>query len=280
MNTAAQRLRRWLLSPLLLLLLATYFAQRALRAVLKTQWPAKPGQRRLTEHAVSVYDTPIPDIHQLGPANSWRQMWQSVPCNSRVLDLGCSTGYLGAWLIQTRGCIVDGVDIFDGDLAQARTRLHAVYKGDLERDDWSNQLQDSYDVVLMMDVLEHVRNPNSLLTAARTLLKPDGILIVNVPNVANWRLRFELLRGRWNYQDSGLMDRTHVYFYTIDSLRTLLSSNGYRVSALIPTVPGTELLGFDLARLPIGAQLQRALLYTFPDLLAYQLMAQSHPQSS
>lgn len=68
----------------------------------------------------SVYDLLVPRIDSLGPANAWRSMWKVIPQVSRFLDIGCSTGYLGAWLIQTRGCIVECVDMFEPDICVAK----------------------------------------------------------------------------------------------------------------------------------------------------------------
>jgi hypothetical protein len=97
-----------------------------------------------------------------------------------------------------------------------------------------------------MDVLEHLRDPEGLLRRLRSILKPSGRLLCTGPNVAYWAMRKELLLGRWDYQDTGIMDRTHLRFYTAKSWRRLLETGGYRVESLQPAE----------AMIPLEGQLQ------------------------
>jgi len=87
-------------------------------------------------------------------------------------------------------------------------------------------------VLLAAAVLEHLKYPERLLTAARDLLKPGALVLVSLPNVAYWQIRLKLLAGRFDYTDYGVMDRTHLRLYTAKTGRALLVEQGYRVERL------------------------------------------------
>ena len=272
---------RILLGLFVLLLFLKFLINRAFHSLLGgAQGRTLVSNQGWGEHLEEIaYDTPIPQLERLGTANAWRYMWELVPEQSRVLDIGCSTGYLGYWLIQTRGCTVDGVEANEADLVATRKRLHRVYAADVEQPGWEAQIPDQYDVILMMDVIEHLRCPDRVLRAVRPLLSPNGIVIINVPNVANWRVRFELLRGRWDYRVTGLLDRTHVYFYTQQTLKQLIVNNGFVVDTILPTVPADNLLGFNLGSSQSRKRLLNLSLESLPGLLAYQFLVRAHLQS-
>ena len=89
---------------------------------------------------------------------------------------------------------------------------------------------DGYDVVLFLDVLEHLAHPEEVLIAARGWLRPRGIVLCSIPNVAHWRVRLSLLRGRFDYEDVGLLDRTHLRWYTRRTARELVAGAGYQIT--------------------------------------------------
>jgi len=149
--------------------------------------------------------------------------------NKRVLDIGCATGYVAAAL-GARGCTVIGIE---GD-ARAAERAGAVTErvivGDLEDPVTMDALGDeTFDVVLCGDVLEHLVDPVGVLRRAVGRLRPDGIVIVSLPNVAHVDVRLNLLQGRFPYTELGLLDRTHLRFYTAASARELLEQAGLTV---------------------------------------------------
>ncbi|HLD78316.1 MAG TPA: methyltransferase domain-containing protein, partial [archaeon] len=100
-----------------------------------------------------------------------------------------------------------------------------VWVGDVEK----MALKGSYEAVLLADVLEHLREPERLLLRLKPRLTENGFLLVSIPNVANWKVRLQLVRGRWRYTDTGILDRTHLRFYTHRTARTLLEDAGYRI---------------------------------------------------
>ena len=89
----------------------------------------------------------------------------------------------------------------------------------------------SFDVVLLGDVIEHLRDPVAALARLRPLLRPGGRLVLSTPNVANWAIRLSLLAGRWRYTDRGILDRTHTHLFTRATLRETIERAGYRGGA-------------------------------------------------
>jgi len=177
-----------------------------------------------------------------------------VGWHKSVLDIGCATGYLGEALI-ARGCTVTGVEIDPEAAEEARARLNRVIVGDLAQLDLDAVLSsDRFDVVVMGDVLEHMVDPDALLLRAVSLLSPGGSVVISVPNVAHGSLRLALLQGRWQYKDRGLLDRTHLRFFTRPAVEALVRDAGLRIVDMRATTSdplGSE-VEVDAAVLPPG----------------------------
>jgi 2-polyprenyl-3-methyl-5-hydroxy-6-metoxy-1,4-benzoquinol methylase len=151
--------------------------------------------------------------------------------SDRILDIGCGRGRLGMEM-KKRGNTVHGVEI-DPDAAEvARSRLDFVFCGDATDHDAlpSEIRQGNYDCIVFADVLEHVPDPERLLSASHRLLEPHGRIIVSLPNVAVWTMRLRLLLGDFTYGSSGVLDRTHLRFFTRKTARRLLVDNGFSVT--------------------------------------------------
>lgn len=170
-----------------------------------------------------VYDTTVdPNAEN----NSHAIALAMVGYNKSVLEVGCSTGYFSKVLVE-RGCNVVGIDI-DGEAAAiAEKWLDRVIVGDLERDDvWSDIEEDSFDVVVFGDVLEHLRDPLATLRMAVRKMKPSGVIVTSLPNVAHGDVRLSLLKGSFEYSNTGLLDNTHVRFFTLETMRRLMQNAG------------------------------------------------------
>lgn len=154
-----------------------------------------------------------------------------LPAGSSVIDVGCYTGGLARELI-ARGYAVLGIEKDPEAVRIAQAHGVPVLCGDIEDPAWLAGLDRTSDTILLLDVLEHLRDPDTVLRHLRRLLRPGGRLLVTGPNVAYWALRKMLLFGRWEYGDAGLMDRTHLRFYTKTTWVGLLQRAGYRVVAL------------------------------------------------
>lgn len=160
------------------------------------------------------------------------------PGQNRILDVGCAEGLLGESLKQQGlASEVVGIELFPDAAKVAETRLDRVICGDIELMSYEalGSEPESFDYIICGDVLEHLRDPWTLLSWLVALLKKDGLLIVSVPNVRHWSVLFPLLfQGEWKYQSHGIMDQTHLRFFTkksavqmfMDSGITLLSCKG------------------------------------------------------
>jgi 2-polyprenyl-3-methyl-5-hydroxy-6-metoxy-1,4-benzoquinol methylase len=158
---------------------------------------------------------------------SWARLIQWTGHNRRVLDVGCGRGQIGRILNEQAGCRVTGLEI-NPDFARECVGYEKVVIGSAENEATWTQLAGPFDVVICGDVLEHLREPEIPLRAFHALLAPQGRLLVSVPNVAQVRIRWMHLRGRWDYTPEGIMDRTHLRWFTQASLRELVQSCGWR----------------------------------------------------
>lgn len=201
------------------------------------------------------------------------RLLQLVGADKRVLDVGCSSGYLARPLVE-RGCVVVGVELDPAAAEAARTVCEDVLVGDVEALELPFE-NGSFDVVLCGDLVEHLRDPERFLARVRPLLKQDGRLVLTTPNVANWALRLSLLGGRWRYTDRGLLDRTHVHLFTRKTLIEALSRAGYRVVELDFTLP----MPAPVARVRHGLErVAHAVGSVRPSLFAYQFVVAAEPQ--
>jgi methionine biosynthesis protein MetW len=160
-----------------------------------------------------------------------------VPTDARrVLDVGCGAGALGAALREERGIEVDGLELSADVAARARERLDAVVEADLDRLDDLPFDRGSFDAMVFGDVLEHLRDPHRLLRTLRPWLADDGALVCSIPNVAHWSVVLPLLiQDRWPYADAGLLDRTHVHFFTLTEAELMLRDCGFNVESAATT---------------------------------------------
>ena len=146
----------------------------------------------------------------------------------RILDLGCGSGNLGGAL-QEMGNECYGITISPKEAEAAKSRLTQVVIGDL---DVMHELpfpENFFDVVIFADVLEHLKDPKHPLELVKPYLKPQGLVIASIPNVANIAVRLNLLRGRFEYEEFGILDNTHLRFFTLGTAKDLLTSTGYSV---------------------------------------------------
>ena len=178
---------------------------------------------------------------------------------NRVLDLGCAEGLLGLSLKQ-QGLAVEvvGIELFEQAAKVAEARLDRVICGDIEMLDWDGLelAKGSFDCILCGDVLEHLRDPWRVLAWLASLLKPEGRLIASLPNVRHWSVVFPLLlQGKWEYRGHGILDRTHLRFFTRKTAIQMFKDCGLRVV----TCEGSRLLGkkdnlLNLAMLGMGRE--------------------------
>ncbi len=191
---------------------------------------------------MSVYEATVDPTER---NTSHALILELVGRNKHVLDVGCASGYL-AEALAVNDCTVSGIE-YDEALAQkARPFLDRLVVADLNEVDLADQFPaESFDVVVFGDVLEHLLDPDAVLAASLRLLRPDGRVVISIPNVAHGSLRLALLQGRWNYTPTGLLDRTHIRFVTYDTLLAMLERSGLAVTQMLATV--ADALGTEVA---------------------------------
>ena len=180
---------------------------------------------------------PVKECTSTDYSNSFNKfIFELVPICAHCLDVGCSTGNLGYALKTQKECEVDGIE-FDPSAAEiAKKRgYRVVHVKDLNMEDNSFlDFENKYDVITCADVLEHLINPDRALIFLRKYLKPNGIFIISLPNVAFILNRLHLFFGDWEYKKYGILDQTHLRFYTIDSGCKMIKNTSLEVVKVKP----------------------------------------------
>jgi SAM-dependent methyltransferase len=178
------------------------------------------------KYADAAYD---PDRHT---GNIDQLTLSRVPQGSRVLDIGCATGYMGHWLQTQHACSVTGVEFSAEQAEVARSRLDFVITGSAELPNIQAQIaaRGPYDVVICAATIGCMVDPWALLRQIKVWLKPSGKVLIAWGNVGHWSLRRDLMRGKWDYEDFGIRDILVLRFFTVHSFRRALEQAGYRIT--------------------------------------------------
>jgi 2-polyprenyl-3-methyl-5-hydroxy-6-metoxy-1,4-benzoquinol methylase len=244
------------------------------RNVVRAVWRYKQTRRsvkRYPEYEEYFVHYPL----KLSRGSSHSNVLEMVGADRDVLDLGCGEGLLAAEL-KNRGNRITGVDGLPR--AARESVLDAYYSADLDEGIapvLRALTRKRFDHVLLLDVLEHLRRPARILEDCHQALRPDGLLIVSLPNVANITVRLMLLFGRFTYAERGILDRTHLRFFTRKTARQFLEEHGFGIVEERTTVMPLEIvLGLANENWIMKAINRTLLLLTgiFPGLLGYQCM--------
>jgi len=165
------------------------------------------------------------------PGSTHSLVLELVEPGARVLEFGCASGYMSQALRDRRGATVVGVEL-DAEAAQlAAPYTERLLVGDAEELDLETELGgERFDAILFADVLEHLRDPAALLKRVRPLVAENGVVIASIPNVAHASVRLALLGGSFRYREWGLLDETHLRFFTRDGVQDLFESSGYVIT--------------------------------------------------
>ncbi|MFI5455270.1 MAG: glycosyltransferase [Isosphaerales bacterium] len=148
-----------------------------------------------------------------------------------ILDIGCGAGRLGEALKARQQAEVVGIELDESAAAVARQRLDQVFRGDVERLDLT-LAPGRFDAIVCGDVIEHLREPDRLMRQARQWLSPEGCLIASIPNVRHHTVVRSLLEGNWTYESAGLLDRTHLRFFTRREIEKLFFRAGFAIDEM------------------------------------------------
>ena len=164
--------------------------------------------------------------------HSRSEMLPFIPAGCRrALDVGCGQGTFGQLLKRTRGMEVWGIEPVAAAAAIAATRLDCVIEGAFSAE--ADLPEGKFDVITFNDVLEHLMEPGAALRLAARILNPGGVVVASIPNIRHFPTLWEVVvRGEWQYTDSGILDRTHVRFFTRKSIGVLFSQCDFQVERI------------------------------------------------
>ncbi len=208
---------------------------------------------------------------------SLHRIARRIPKSARVLDVGCATGYLGK-LLKEKDCALYGIEGNPDAAAVAAKEYQKVFVVDLDACDALNGDLPRVDVLVFGDILEHLRKPEVLLKRLRASLVEGGYALISVPNVANWSMRFHLLRGKFDYVRYGVLDESHLRFFTLDSARQMICDAGFEIREIDFTpgldklVPYRKMVHRFLEGFEVYLRFADRMTRRFPRLFAHQLI--------
>jgi len=167
-------------------------------------------------------------LHSL---NIDRQSISKILSDSRVLEIGCATGFMGKYLKNKKNCMVVGVELGIEEAKEAKKVLDDVILGDIESQETLKKISKlgKFDVVFASALIEHLKDPWKSLSEWKSFLKPDGVLIITTSNIAHWSQRINFIQGKFEYQKYGILDNTHLRFFTTQTFRELVKDSGYQI---------------------------------------------------
>lgn len=189
-----------------------------------------------------------------------------------VLDIGCGGGDNAIYL-KAKGFEIDGITISELELTEAAPSLRAGYLFNLEAGLPEEVKNNKYDYIICSHVLEHICYPEQLLADVKKCLKNGGHLIVALPNLFHYKSRWELAKGNFNYQATGIWDDTHFKWYTYRTGAALLEKNGFEIITKTVTgrLPGASFFSKVFSE-KFSTELYNQLKRISPGFFGYQLL--------
>ncbi len=188
--------------------------------------PSSAPNRRTKPTSRFRYDLEI----DMSTRSTQARVVRLVGNDKRVLELGCATGYMSR-VLRERGCRVVAIEIDGAAAARAAGFCERVIVGDIDRVNFAQELGDDlFDVVVAADVLEHLKDPARALRRIRPHLTQGGRVVASIPNIAHGSVRLALLAGTFPYSEVGLLDRSHLRFFTRESVEQLFSDAGFSLT--------------------------------------------------
>lgn len=164
---------------------------------------------------------------------SWSKIYSYIKPSSNILDIGCSSGTFGKELKSRKHCVVYGTEVDRGDYQAANKVLDRAFLFNIETDPIPKEvLAKKYDAIIFADVLEHLVNPVTTLKRIKPLLAINGKVIFSIPNMAHMSVRLQLLSGRFNYNETGLLDKTHLHFYDYNEVQRIFAASGLQITEI------------------------------------------------
>ena len=165
------------------------------------------------------------------PGSTHVRVVSFVPPGTRVLEFGCATGYMSEVLSTQRTCAVTAIEIVPEAAEVAAEHCERVVVGDADELDFAAIFgNDRFDCIIFADVLEHLRKPADVLRRVAPLVADEGAIVASIPNIAHGSVRLALLAGEFRYRDVGLLDETHLRFFTREGIQDLFEESGYVIT--------------------------------------------------
>lgn len=188
-----------------------------------------PAARQLIQQMGGDVPADVPTYF----THSRQEVLNQIPVGARrVLDLGCAAGRLGASVKHRQPAEVTGVEL-DPRAAQLAAEVLDIVHNESASDGILDRIEGSFDAIVAADILEHLPDPWSVVRSLSRLLRPGGTLVVSIPNIANLGVVSAIVNGRFDYQAEGILDRTHLRFFTRATAEELLSGAGLTVESVI-----------------------------------------------
>jgi SAM-dependent methyltransferase len=199
-----------------------------------------------------------------------------VERGSRVLEFGCATGYMSQVLGDRLDATVVGVELQAEAAEEASLHAERVVVGDVEELDLEAELGgERFDAILFADVLEHLRDPGAVLRRVRPFVAEGGAVVASIPNVAHASVRLALLAGSFRYREQGLLDESHLRFFTREGVQDLFEGSGYLIMRWL-----RRRLEVEETEIPVPASLPedaRAWVTGDPEATTYQFVVRAVP---
>ena len=191
---------------------------------------------------LNKYDTPI----NLNEDNSISLIIEQIKPNTQVLEFGPATGRMTKYLKQVLHCDIYIVEIDSEAFETASKFAEDGILGDIEKYEWLEKYRNKkFDYIIFADVLEHLINPQEVLIKSKELLAEGGTIITSIPNIAHNSIILDLINNKFSYSKTGIMDSTHLRFFTYYSLQQFFDDCNLTIIKEKMVVMGLEQAGLD-----------------------------------
>ena len=191
---------------------------------------------RHEEGALEAHYKDKPDEYFSGARDDFIKALPVAP-HARILEIGCGSGATGVLALNEKRCgKYVGIELDQRAARQAQKHLSDVHIGNVEEMefDWPTSY---FDALILSEVLEHLIDPWSVMKRLAPLIRPGGMVMASSPNISHYAVIMELMKGNWNLADEGVMDRTHMRWFTPKTFRAVFENTGFRIEKIHPLVP-------------------------------------------
>lgn len=167
-----------------------------------------------------------------------------IPTDAKfILDVGCSSGMLGKTLkAERKDVTIWGIEINPAVAKEAEKNIDRVFVEDIEKKEALFEKDIVFDCIIFADVLEHLRDPWYTLRNFRACLSPNGTIVCSIPNIQHYRIIKDIIKDRWLYRTEGILDRDHLRFFSLATIKNLFSVSGYTITTIRRNIKTGKLL--------------------------------------